>query len=373
MEEQEVVRTLPENAGFFAEWFVYMFAAAGEAAAANPTLWWIYAALVVGLVLVRIYLENPLLFFAQIGLYAYGFVQTFTLFQVTPYVIEPAGGEGWVEAARAVWFSVLFLGMMMWGVSKTLQWSYTMLLALGLGTILGFINPMKLVRKVLGSDDAVLDEEFEEGTTKGSRRQVATIMFTDVVGYSKMMAADEKGTLKKLAAHNDIMQKALVDNRGTLIKTIGDAFMVRFRSPINGVNCAIAAQRALKKFNAARDPNDGMNIRIGLHMGEVELTGNDVFGDGVNIAARIEPKCEPGSLAVSEAVHNEVKNKVEAHFVSMGRVPLKNIPNPPELFKAYIFEEGQAAQGDQGGGGGQQTGAAAPAAGGGEQVREFKL
>ena len=370
--EQDVVRTLPENAGFFAEWFVYMFTAAGEAAAANPTLWWIYFGLVLALVLVRIYLENPLLFFAQVGIYAYGFVQTYTLFVPTVYVIEPAGGEGWVEAARAVWFALLFLGVMMWGVSKAGQWCYTMLLALGLHTILSFINPMRLVNKLLGSNDALLDEEFEEGTTKGSRRQVATIMFTDVVGYSKMMAADEKGTLKKLAAHNDIMQKALVDNRGTLIKTIGDAFMVRFRSPINGVNCAIAAQRALKKFNAARDPNDGMNIRIGIHMGEVELTGNDAFGDGVNIAARIEPKSEAGGFAVSDAVHNEVKNKVEAHFVSMGRVPLKNIPNPPELFKAYIFDESQQPAGDAGGA--QQAAAGSGATqGSGEQVREFKL
>ncbi|MEQ9449075.1 MAG: adenylate/guanylate cyclase domain-containing protein, partial [Rhodospirillaceae bacterium] len=175
-------------------------------------------------------------------------------------------------------------------------------------------------------------EGLEEGSDKNPKRQMTAIMFTDIVGYSKQMGANEAAMVKKLEVHNSIMRNQIVRNRGTVIKTIGDAFMVRFRSAENAVQCAMDCQKGIADFNKGKDANDQFHIRIGVHMGEVIHTGTDVFGEGVNIAARIEPKADPDGIAVSDVVANAARNKVPAHFMSMGRLPMKNIANPPELF-----------------------------------------
>ncbi len=139
------------------------------------------------------------------------------------------------------------------------------------------------------------------------------------------------------------MRNQIVRNRGTVIKTIGDAFMVRFRSAENAVQCAMDCQKGIGEFNKGKQPDDQFHIRIGLHMGEVIHTGMDVFGEGVNIAARIEPKADPDGIMVSEVIANAARNKVPAHFMSVGRLPMKNIASPPELFKVFPLEQ-QAAQ-----------------------------
>jgi adenylate cyclase len=145
-------------------------------------------------------------------------------------------------------------------------------------------------------------------------------------------------------------------NWDNAFETIGDAFMVRFRSAENGVQCAMDCQKGIGEYNKGKPDNDQFHIRIGLHMGEVIHTGTDVFGEGVNIAARIEPKADPDGIAVSDAIVNAVRNKVPAHFASMGRLPMKNIANPPELFKVFPLEESASQKV-------AKPGAAAPAAG----------
>ena len=153
------------------------------------------------------------------------------------------------------------------------------------------------------------------------------------------MGKNEAAMVKKLQIHNEIMRNQIVRNRGTVIKTIGDAFMVRFRSAENAVQCAMDCQKGIGDYNKGKNADDQSHIRIGVHMGEVIHTGTDVFGEGVNIAARIEPKADPDGIAVSDVIVNAVRNKVPAHFQSLGRLPMKNIANPPELFKVYAIEE----------------------------------
>ncbi|MBY0509884.1 MAG: adenylate/guanylate cyclase domain-containing protein, partial [Rhodospirillaceae bacterium] len=232
-------------------------------------------------------------------------------------------------------------GVWVWGVSRVLQSLIVALVTMGLGRLLAPINPLRLLNKFRKSDAEL--EGMEEGSSKNPKRQLTAIMFTDIVGYSKQMGANEAAMVKKLNIHNEIMRNQIVRNRGTVIKTIGDAFMVRFRSAENAVQCAMDCQKGIGDYNKGKPADDQFHIRIGLHMGEVIHTGTDVFGEGVNIAARIEPKADPDGIAVSDVIANAVRNKVPAHFQSMGRLPMKNIANPPELFKVYPLEE-QASQ-----------------------------
>lgn len=107
---------------------------------------------------------------------------------------------------------------------------------------------------------------------------------------------------------------------------------------------AMDCQKVIGDYNKSKTPEDQFHIRIDVHMGEVIHTANDVFGEGVNIAARIEPKADPDGIAVSDVIANRCWNKVPAHFQSMGRLPMKNIANPPDLFKAYPIEQQSAAK-----------------------------
>ncbi|MBY0431419.1 MAG: adenylate/guanylate cyclase domain-containing protein, partial [Rhodospirillales bacterium] len=138
---------------------------------------------------------------------------------------------------------------------------------------------------------------------------------------------------------NAIMRKAIAANNGKEIKTIGDAFLVTYKSPVDALKCGIAMQKGLTEYNKTRPLHDQIKIRIGIHTGEVIVTPKDVFGEGVNIAARLEPLTEPGSISISADVLEGVKNKLTCGFLSLGVKPMKNIANPPEVFKVYFAEE----------------------------------
>jgi len=179
-------------------------------------------------------------------------------------------------------------------------------------------------------------EAFDVKRNDKEEKQQIVIMMTDIKGYSARMEKDEKATWELLKEHNLIMRKAITTHRGKEIKTIGDAFMVTFQHPIDAVKCGIAMQKGLYDFNKPRPTNDHLLVRIGIHRGEVIVTGKDVFGEGVNIAARLESITDPGGISISIDVYNHVKNKVEAGFQSVGTPPMKNIANPPEVFKLQI-------------------------------------
>ena len=326
----------PGEAGVFDGWFLYMFVGAMKIQFESPLLTAVYLLCVIALGVIRTYTDNPVRFLACAGIYIYTTVQAYTLFKTSEWVVNytPAG---WQVEAKSIWFALLFTFIFVWGVSRVLQSAALALMSSGVGPVLRFINPLRLIDKLRKSDAEI--EQMEAATDKDPKRQNTAIMFTDMVGFSKQMGANETAMLKKLQMHNDIMRAQIVRNRGTVIKTIGDAFMVRFRSAESAVMCAMDCQKAIKDYNKTKTPEDQFHIRIGCHMGEVIYTSNDVFGDGVNIAARIEPKADTDGICVSEVVANAARNKVPAHFSSIGRLPMKNIANPPELFKVFPIEQ----------------------------------
>ncbi len=167
-------------------------------------------------------------------------------------------------------------------------------------------------------------------------KKIQVIMMTDIVGYSAKMEKDEAATFALLKEHNTIMRRNITTHRGKEIKTIGDAFMVVFQSPLEALRCGISMQKDLRAFNKPRPVNDHLKVRIGIHEGEVIVTEKDVFGEGVNIAARMESITDPGGISISAAVYEHVKGKVEAGFQSIGIPKMKNIANPPEVYRVHV-------------------------------------
>lgn len=173
-------------------------------------------------------------------------------------------------------------------------------------------------------------------TDASPQRELSAIMLTDMVGYSGSMERDEQSAYAKLLEHNNIVRAAIVKYRGREIKTIGDAFLVVFRSANDAVDCAVSIQRALKEFNANKEVGDKIVIRIGVHLGEVMVTSNDVYGDGVNICARIEPLAEPGGICVSGEVYAVVRKKIEFKLERLEGVQLKNIAIAPDIYRIIL-------------------------------------
>lgn len=329
-----------QGGGFLTDWVLNMFAGAIDIQVNSPLLTLVYLGVVLALVILRLYAENPIKSLGCLGLYIYTTIQAYSLYSASSFVVDytPAG---WQVTAKSLVFAAMFTGIWVWGVSRVLQSFIIALVTMGLGRLLAPLNPLRLLDRFRASDKDL--DALEEGSAKNPKRQMTAIMFTDIVGYSKQMGADEAAMVKKLQVHNEIMRNQIVRNRGTVIKTIGDAFMVRFRSAENAVQCALDCQKAIGDYNKGKPANDQFHIRIGVHMGEVIHTGTDVFGEGVNIAARIEPQCDPDGVTVSDVVANAARNKVPAHFMSLGVRPMKNIAKPPELFKVFPIEE-QASQ-----------------------------
>ena len=175
--------------------------------------------------------------------------------------------------------------------------------------------------------DSVPDTE-----AKPQRARVA-IMLTDMQDYSKAMGADESRAYARLMEHNRIMRAAIAAHRGREIKTIGDAFLVIFRAAADAVECALAAQRAFASYNAGKAKDERIMVRIGIHLGEVIVTGTDIFGDDVNLVARIEPLASPGGICLSEPLLKVVRRKVKLDVEPVEGATLKNIASPPALFR----------------------------------------
>lgn len=174
-------------------------------------------------------------------------------------------------------------------------------------------------------------------------RKLAAIMFTDMVGYSALSQGDDKLALELLEEHRELLRKIFSEFNGTEIKTIGDAFLVEFQSALEAAQCAIAIQRALAKRNADAPAERQIQVRIGVHIGDVVHRGGDVYGDGVNIASRIEPLAGAGGICVSMDVERQIRNAVETRFEKLAPTELKNISVPMELFRIVLPWEKQPA------------------------------
>jgi TolB-like protein len=158
-------------------------------------------------------------------------------------------------------------------------------------------------------------------------------MFTDLVGYSAMAHRDEALAIELLELHRAWVREILPRFGGIEIETVGDAFLIEFAGALGAVECAVAIQRRFAEHNAAAPPDRRMELRIGVHLGDVEHKGDKVFGDGVNIASRIHGMAKPGGICVSEDVQHAVRNRPAFQFTSLGTPPLKNISAPLELFE----------------------------------------
>lgn len=163
-------------------------------------------------------------------------------------------------------------------------------------------------------------------------RKLAALLFTDIKGYSSQMDRDEEGALRRLAIHNGIFDRKVAAHNGRTIKTVGDAYMIEFASAVDAVRCGLAVQTELGAHNGAQLEEEHIWVRMGIHVGDVIIKGDDLFGETVNIAARLEPKAPPGQICVSQTVYNSVRRKVDATATDMGKVALKNIKEPFQLY-----------------------------------------
>jgi TolB-like protein/class 3 adenylate cyclase/Flp pilus assembly protein TadD len=175
----------------------------------------------------------------------------------------------------------------------------------------------------------------EQTPTPRETRKLAAIMFTDIAGFSRQMGVNEAHTLRLLEVHNQLLQQATSAHHGTVIKTIGDAFLVDFTSVVDAVQCAQQIQHQLRTYNTEHAPTDQIHLRIGIHLGDVVQKDGDVFGDGVNIASRLQALAEPDTICLSQKVYEEVVKKLDlGTVVSLGRPQLKNIA---ERFQVYAL------------------------------------
>ena len=168
------------------------------------------------------------------------------------------------------------------------------------------------------------------------QRKLAAIMFTDMVGYSALSQRDSKLAVELLDEHRALLREIFPKFNGTEIKTIGDAFLVEFNSALEAAQCAIAIQRALAKRDADAPAERQIQVRIGIHIGDVVHRGDDVYGDGVNIASRIEPLADAGGICVSMDVERQIRNALETRFEKLAPTELKNISVAMDLFRIVL-------------------------------------
>ena len=174
------------------------------------------------------------------------------------------------------------------------------------------------------------------------QRRLAAIMFTDMVGYTALSQRNEALALELLEEHRRILRSIFPRFNGTEIKTIGDAFLVEFQSALEAAQCALEIQRALAKRNADILPDRRIEVRIGIHVGDVVHREGDVYGDGVNIASRIQPVAGVGGICISVDVERQIHHALDARFEKLAPVELKNVEVPMDLFRIVLPWETKA-------------------------------
>jgi adenylate cyclase len=171
-------------------------------------------------------------------------------------------------------------------------------------------------------------------------RRLAAVLAADVVGYSRMMAADEEGTLARLnSCRRELWEPTIAEHRGRVVKRTGDGMLVEFGSAVDAARCAILTQQGMVKRNEGVPREKRIDIRIGIHIGDIIIEEGDIFGDGVNIAARLEGIAQPGGISISEDAWRQVQGKVTGNFVDAGEQNLKNIPRPLRVYRLKLEEE----------------------------------
>ena len=164
-------------------------------------------------------------------------------------------------------------------------------------------------------------------------RRLAAILAADVAGYSRMMGADEEGTHERLQAHlQELVNPKIGEQRGRIVKNTGDGFLAEFASVVDAVRCAVEFQRGMAERNGSVQPDKRIHFRVGINLGDVIVEEQDIFGDGVNVAARLEALAEPGEIRVSRVVRDQVRDRLDYTFEDLGEQHVKNIARPVRVY-----------------------------------------
>jgi len=163
-------------------------------------------------------------------------------------------------------------------------------------------------------------------------RKLAAIMFTDIVGFTKIMGDDESTALSILENQQSLINPIVKERKGTIIKKMGDGLLIEFPSTVEAVECATKMQDSIKSYNTS-DDNIEFHIRIGIHLGDIVILGDDILGDGVNIASRIEPLASPDGICITDAVYQSVKSRLKLDFKRIDEVDLKHIDDKYTIYK----------------------------------------
>jgi len=178
-------------------------------------------------------------------------------------------------------------------------------------------------------------------------RRLAAILAADVAGYSRLMGADEEGTLERLKAlRSELFDPKFAEHRGRIVKTTGDGLLVEFASVVDAVRCAVEVQQAMSERDTDVAADSRIELRIGINLGDVIVEGDDLYGDGVNIAARIEALADPGGVFVSNTVHDQVRDRLPFAFEDLGEQQVKNIARPVRVYR--VRDAGAAAKSPSG-------------------------
>src|ERR1700730_614243 len=172
-------------------------------------------------------------------------------------------------------------------------------------------------------------------------RKLAAILAADVAGDSRLMGTDEEGTHERLGAHfRELVEPKIKEHRGRTVKNTGDGLLAEFPSVVDAVRCAVEVQRGMVERNADVPVERRIAFRVGINLGDVIVEGGDIFGDGVNVAARLEALAEPGGICVSRVVRDQVRDKLDYAFEDMGEQQVKNIARPVRVYRVSDIRRG---------------------------------
>ncbi len=174
-------------------------------------------------------------------------------------------------------------------------------------------------------------------------RRLAAILAADVVGYARLMGEDEAGTARAVSERREAARPIVASHSGRIVKTTGDGLLMEFSSIVAAVECAITIQKLMDERNVETPEPKRILYRLGVNLGDVLVEGDDIVGDGVNIAARLEALCEPGGVFVSAAAYEHVRGRIDAHFVDLGEKDLKNIARPVRVYAVKTGSEDAAS------------------------------
>src|SRR3974390_673030 len=170
-------------------------------------------------------------------------------------------------------------------------------------------------------------------------RRLAAILVADVAGYSRLMGIDEEGTLLQLKTHRkELVDPKITEYRGRIVKTTGDGMLVEFVSVVDAVRCAVDIQRNMVERNAEVPTERRIEFRVGINVGDIISDNDDIYGEGVNVAARLEALADPGGIDVSRTVHDQVRDKLNFSFEDLGEQAVKNIPRPIGVHRVSLVE-----------------------------------